>query len=131
MYNYKIDLIRIIDGDTIDCYIDLGFNVKIKKRIRLAGIDTPESRTRDLREKEYGLEAKRRLTELLEGASIELQSHEEGKFGRVIGTLYINDKSVNDMLVEEGYAIKYNGGKKPDAAILISQLNEIRNARSS
>lgn len=116
MYTYKAKLVRVIDGDTIDAEIDLGFNVVIRQRIRLYGIDTPESRTRDLEEKERGLAAKQRLTEILPKEFIvKTMLNKRGKFGRILGVLYINteDKtSVNDMLVEEGHAIQYLGGKK-------------------
>ena len=82
MYTYKIKLDRIIDGDTIDAYIDLGFDISVKKRIRFLGINTPESRTRDLEEKARGLAAKDRLKAILEGAkTIQLCSHGIGKYG--------------------------------------------------
>ena len=122
MNSYQIDLIRVIDGDTIDAYIDLGFSVKVKKRIRLAGINTPESRTRDLEEKKKGLAAKDRLKTLLEGCDkILLDSQGVGKFGRCLGKLSIDrvdgsDKltmiCVNDLLISEGHAVAYHGGKR-------------------
>ena len=122
MYQYKVKLDRIIDGDTVDCYIDLGFDIQTKKRIRFAGINTPESRTRDLEEKKRGLAAKARLKEILEQASeIHLDSQGLGKYGRVIGRIHISKLSgkdtitqvcVNDKLVEEGYAVEYDGGKR-------------------
>ena len=115
MYTYKAKLDRVIDGDTIDANIDLGFDVTIHKRIRLTGIDTPESRTRDLEEKARGLASKARLVELLGDGDFMLESREVGKFGRVLGTIYtIAEESINinDTLVEEGYAVEYYGGKK-------------------
>ena len=122
MYQYKIELDRIIDGDTIDCYIDLGFDIKTKKRIRFIGINTPESRTRDLEEKKRGLAAKARLKEILEDANeIHLDSHGVGKYGRVLGNLHVdhvgNVKSptmlnVNELLIKEGHAVEYHGGKR-------------------
>ena len=115
MYTYKAKLDRVIDGDTIDANIDLGFDVTIHKRIRLTGIDTPESRTRDLEEKARGLASKARLVELLDEGDFILESREVGKFGRVLGTIYtIAEESINinDTLVEEGYAVEYYGGKK-------------------
>tara|TARA_R110002012_G_scaffold38092_1_gene106414 strand:- start:6249 stop:6602 length:354 start_codon:yes stop_codon:yes gene_type:complete len=117
MYTYKAKLDRIIDGDTVDAHIDLGFDVTIHKRIRLAGIDTPESRTRDLEEKAKGLAAKARLEELLKEENFVLESKEVGKYGRVLGTLHIYPEgnlpvNVNETLVKEGYAVEYNGGKK-------------------
>ena len=123
MYNYNAICVRVVDGDTIDADIDLGFGVKIKKRIRLAGINAPESRTRNLVEKKLGLAAKERLKEMLEGAAncFELESKELGKYGRVLGRLHINKLAgketltqvcINDLLVKEGYAVEYDGGKK-------------------
>jgi len=115
MYTYKAKLDRVIDGDTIDANIDLGFDITIHKRIRLTGIDTPESRTRDLEEKARGLASKARLVELLGDGDFMLESREVGKFGRVLGTIYtIAEESINinDTLVEEGYAVEYYGGKK-------------------
>ena len=91
MYTYKIKLDRVVDGDTIDANIDLGLDVSIKKRIRFAGINTPESRTKDLEEKARGLAAKDRLKNLLEGANeIQLKSHGVGKYGRCLGELHID-----------------------------------------
>lgn len=112
MYTYKAKLDRIIDGDTVDANIDLGFDITIHKRIRLAGIDTPESRTRDLEEKKKGLASKQRLTELLGEGDFVLESKEVGKYGRVLGTLLVDDININETLVEEGFAVEYWGGKK-------------------
>tara|TARA_R100001463_G_scaffold55202_1_gene106599 strand:+ start:669 stop:1073 length:405 start_codon:yes stop_codon:yes gene_type:complete len=115
MYTYKAKLDRVVDGDTIDANINLGFDITIHKRIRLTGIDTPESRTRDLEEKARGLASKARLIELLGEGNFILESREVGKFGRVLGTIYtVAEESINinDKLVEEGYAVEYWGGKK-------------------
>ena len=123
MYNYNATCTRIVDGDTIDAMIDLGFGVHVKKRIRLAGINAPESRTRNLVEKKLGLAAKERLKEIMEGAAncFELESRELGKYGRVLGRLHINKLAgkdtltqvcVNDCLVKEGHAVEYDGGKR-------------------
>ena len=122
MYNYKIQVLRVIDGDTIDAEIDLGFDVKIKKRIRFMGINTPESRTRDLKEKAKGLAAKDRVKQLLEGCNtIQLKSHGVGKYGRCLGELHIDTVdgkenltmvSVNELLIKEGHAVEYHGGKR-------------------
>ena len=122
MYTYNIELIRCIDGDTIDAYIDLGFSVKVKKRIRLHGINTPESRTRDLEEKARGLAAKNRLKAILEGAkSIQLNSFGVGKYGRCLGELHVDMldgkecitlTNVNQLLITEGHAVAYHGGKR-------------------
>ena len=122
MYTYKIKLDRVIDGDTVDAYIDLGFDVSVKKRIRFMGINTPESRTKDLEEKAKGLAAKDRLKNLLEGANtIQLTSHGVGKYGRCLGELYIDIvdgqekmtlENVNELLIKEGHAVEYHGGKR-------------------
>ena len=118
MYTYKAKLDRVIDGDTIDVNIDLGFDITVHKRVRLAGIDTPESRTRDLEEKKRGLAAKYRLTEILDQGSLVVESKEVGKYGRVLGVLTIYPDNldlpinVNETLVREGHAVEYNGGKK-------------------
>ena len=113
---YQCELIRVLDGDTIDCWIDLGFNLKIKKRIRYMGIDTWESRTRDLEEKKKGLAAKARNKELLESGTFKIVSHGTGKFGRVLGEVFVETdnglQSVNQILIDEGHAYEYDGGKK-------------------
>ena len=122
MYTYNIELLRVVDGDTIDAKIDLGFDVSIKKRVRFLGIDTPESRTRDLEEKAKGLAAKERVKQLLEGTdTIQLVSHGVGKYGRCLGELSIDKVdgkenltlvSVNQLLIKEGHAVEYHGGKR-------------------
>jgi len=136
---YEAELIKVLDGDTIDCYIDLGFDLKVKKRIRYMGIDTWESRTRDLDEKKKGLAAKARNKELLEAGKFKLISFGTGKFGRVLGEVFVSPEyvgdsitesinnpdsnidlssdgwvSINDILIEEGHAYNYDGGKKKD-----------------
>jgi micrococcal nuclease len=122
MYTYKVKLERVVDGDTIDADIDLGFDVSVKKRIRLQGINAPESRTRDLEEKARGLAAKDRLKAILEGAKeIQLCSHGVGKYGRCLGELHVNTldgkecltlANVNELLIKEGHAVAYDGGKR-------------------
>jgi len=122
MYTYKISPLKIVDGDTIDAEIDLGFDIKVKKRVRFMGINAPESRTRDLEEKARGLAAKDRVKQLLEGAKeITLQSHGVGKYGRCLGELFIDMvdgqkkltlESVNELLIKEGHAVTYDGGKR-------------------
>ena len=116
MYKYKAKLIRIIDGDTVDAMIDLGFDTWVKKRIRLAGIDTPEIRTRDKEEKKRGFLAKARLADVLASNENEflLISHGVGKYGRCLGELHIaknyirsdkyHGKVINEMLIKEGFA---------------------------
>jgi len=118
MYEYKVKITRVVDGDTCDCDVDLGFGIFTKDRIRLMGIDTPESRTRNKKEKALGLAAKAYLKELLKKnkGNIILRTSKEGKgkFGRILGTLLIYDgmTSVNQMLVNEGHARPYYGGNK-------------------
>ena len=111
VYNCELD--RVIDGDTFDCIIDLGFDVKLnKQRVRLSGIDTPESRTRDLAEKKLGLAAKERLKELCVG-KFKVKSLGKGKYGRILGIPYDeNGKDICQMLIKEGHAVEYWGGKK-------------------
>ena len=137
VYQYKAELLRIVDGDTLDALIDIGFDVFVKKRIRLFGMDTWESRTRDLEEKKKGLLAKARNKELLEQGVFKLRSFGTGKYGRVLGEVFVSPDfvgehitecisnpenkidlssdgwvSVNDILMEEGHAYEYDGGKK-------------------
>ena len=121
-YIYRAKLDRIIDGDTVDALIDVGFDIWFKKRIRFKGIDTWESRTRNLEEKKLGLAAKKRLEELLMNVSskpgyFRIKSYGLGKYGRVLGELFIMDESgvqwnINDTLITEGHAYVYEGGKK-------------------
>ena len=117
MYTYKAKCTRVVDGDTIDASIDLGWDITINKRIRLAGINAPESRTRDLEEKKLGLAAKERLKELMVNGDFILESKEVGKYGRVLGNLIIQSDddspiNINNTLVKEGYAVEYDGGKR-------------------
>lgn len=110
MYKYNAKLIRVVDGDTIDALIDLGFDVWVKKRVRLYGINAPESRTRDLAEKQKGIAAKERLIEIIADADDKfvIVSHGVGKYGRCLGELFIDSqKSVNQMLINEGHAVVY------------------------
>tara|TARA_R100001591_G_scaffold99610_1_gene105924 strand:- start:1498 stop:1893 length:396 start_codon:yes stop_codon:yes gene_type:complete len=121
-YVYRGKLERVVDGDTIDALIDVGFDIWVKKRIRYMGIDTWESRTRDLEEKKKGLAAKDRNKELLEKVSskpgyFRLKSYGVGKYGRVLGEIFIEDAdgkqySINETLKAEGHAYEYHGGKK-------------------
>ena len=138
-FEYNGTLVKVLDGDTIDCYIDLGFDLKIKKRIRYMGIDTWESRTRDLDEKAKGLLAKARNKELLEAGVFKIVSHGTGKFGRVLGEIFVSPDavgheiaegvdrssdglvSINDILINEGHAYEYQGGKKKDFAAEIAK----------
>jgi micrococcal nuclease len=126
MYEYNAVLDRVVDGDTIDVTIDLGFNVWKKIRVRMEGINTPESRTRDLEEKKRGLAAKDRLVEILKfnDNKCVLKVSGVGKYGRALATVLVNSLSplngedgitlvdVNKQLIEEGHAVEYWGGKR-------------------
>ena len=115
MYEYKATIRRVVDGDTVDITLDLGFDILYNNRIRLLGIDTPESRTRDLDEKKLGLAAKERVRELCPvGSTVTVKTTKDGrgKFGRILGEIYVGDVNVNKLLVEEGHAVEYFGGKK-------------------
>jgi micrococcal nuclease len=116
-HNYSAKLMRVVDGDTCDAMIDLGFDTWVKKRIRFYGVDTWESRTRDLEEKKKGLAAKDYVKDLLENSDegkFALKSHGVGKYGRVLGELFVkgNETSVNELLKENGHAYEYHGEKK-------------------
>ena len=129
---------KVVDGDTIDVTIDLGFDLAKKERVRIAGIDTPEKRTRDLEEKALGLDAtawmKKHLEETIKGED-ELTIRTElkggmGKYGRLLGWLYVgeSDVSLNEKMITEGYAWEYDGGtKKKD----FEELREIRRANGT
>jgi len=119
MFEYFCKLERVVDGDTIDVTIDLGFDIHHSARVRMLGIDTPESRTRNLAEKALGLASKARLKELLKGKKIRLATSKEGKgkFGRILADVITIDKEGNEIncntrLIEEGHARPYFGGKK-------------------
>jgi micrococcal nuclease len=116
-YGYSCKLDRVVDGDTCDALIDLGFDTFVKKRIRFYGVDTWESRTRNKEEKVKGLAAKAYVKDLLEnsdGGKFSIISHGVGKYGRVLGELFVkgHEKSVNELLKENGHAYEYDGGKK-------------------
>lgn len=124
MYQYKVSVVKVVDGDTIDVDIDLGFSTVLKKqRVRMVGIDTPESRTRDLVEKKFGKASKKHLKKLLESAeSLSLISHDKGKFGRILGTViahfaeghpvYETEININDQMIKDHHAVKYSGENK-------------------
>jgi micrococcal nuclease len=128
-YIYRIKSVtKVVDGDTIDADIDLGFDISLTKRIRLAGIDTPESRTTNLKEKALGLESKEWMKKTLADAKdilikTELPDSTE-KYGRIIGHLFINgqETSLNNQMIDEGYALPYDGGTKDmDLELLLSR----------
>ena len=134
-YNFRVtEINKVLDGDTIDVTIDLGFDLYKKERVRVAGVDTPEKRTRDLEEKALGIDAtnwlKKKLEDTIAGDGDELSIRTElvggmGKYGRLLGWLYINEDTVslNEQMIEEGYAWEYAGGTKQKD---FEQLREIR-----
>ena len=138
-HNFRItEINRVVDGDTIDVTIDLGFDLYKKERVRVAGIDTPEKRTRDLEEKKLGIDATNWLKEQLESTIAgddELSIRTEldggvGKYGRLLGWLYVGDSNVslNEQMIEEGYAWAYDGGTKQKN---FEELREIRRQHGS
>ncbi|MAG27899.1 nuclease [Candidatus Pacearchaeota archaeon] len=119
MYQYRVDkVIKVVDGDTVDVLIDMGFDIKYKSRVRLYGINAPESRTRDRAEKRKGMAAKKRLKELMKSDELIIATRldKKGKYGRVLGTFLAKHGNkrldVNDTLVKEGHAVEYFGGKR-------------------
>jgi len=138
-YNFRvIEINRVLDGDTIDVTIDLGFDLYKKERVRVAGVDTPEKRTKDLEEKALGYDATKWLTDKLESAisgNDDLVIRTElvggvGKYGRLLGWLYIGDSdlSLNEQMIAEGYAWAYDGGTKQKN---FEELREIRRAHGT
>lgn len=122
MYEYRVSVLRVVDGDTVDVDIDLGFGVWLRdERVRIMGIDTPESRTRDKVEKVFGLAAKSRLKSLLgKTAILKTQVNKDGedmkgKFGRILGDFVSEDgRMVTDVMIEEGHCVAYFGGSKEE-----------------
>ena len=138
-YNFRVtEIVKVLDGDTIDVVIDLGFDLYKKERVRIAGVDTPEKRTRDLEEKELGIDATNWLKEKLEGTLAgddQLFIRTElvggvGKYGRLLGWCYIGDAevSLNEQMITEGYAWEYDGGTKQKD---FESLREIRRTNGS
>ena len=132
MYEYRVKkVLKIVDGDTIDVDIDLGFDISYTQRVRLAGIDTPESRTKDLREKSLGLEVKDKIKKAIDSAKTvviktELPDSTE-KYGRILGWVYLDGaaKSLNEQLIEDGYAWSYMGDTKiKDFDALLAKRNK-------
>ena len=132
MYEYRVkQVLRVVDGDTIDVDIDLGFDISFTSRVRLAGIDTPESRTTDKKEKVLGLEVKQRLKDLLsKSSSVVIRTEKPDsteKYGRILGWLFIDgaEKSINEGLIADGYAWGYMGDTKiKDFALLESKRKQ-------
>ena len=126
MYEYRCKILRIVDGDTVDVDIDLGFGVWMhKERVRLLGIDTPESRTRDLVEKQFGLASKQFVKDLMPIGSqqiIKTEKDKTGKFGRILGDFLIDGKRLTDLMIEANHAVEYNGENK-DAVLEAHMLN--------
>ena len=125
MYEYAIkEVVRVVDGDTIDIIIDLGFSLAKKERVRLAGIDAPESRTTDLEEKKMGLESKEFLTRRLNDCfNLKVKTEKDGKYGRMLGWIYCGETNINKEMIYRGYAWKYDGGTKQ------KDLKELRKRR--
>ena len=117
-YSYRVkSIVKTIDGDTFDCIMDLGFDVLLEARVRMMGIDTPESRTRDLEEKKFGLLAKDFLSEKLEAEDIIVTTevdNEKGKFGRILGTVWAEGININQQMIDEHMAVRYHGQAKSD-----------------
>ena len=120
-FSYRINKVtKVVDGDTIDVLLDMGFDIKYKSRVRLFGIDTPESRTRNKVEKKFGLAAKAKLQSLLGKDTVLKTTNNKkgidmkGKFGRVLGDFLIDDKSVATIMCETGHAVAYYGGNKDE-----------------
>ena len=118
-YSYRVKKVtKIVDGDTIDVLLDMGFDILYQQRVRLFGIDTPESRTRDKEEKKYGLLSKYFLKDALSnGKKITIKTYkgdETGKFGRILGDVFLDGKSVNSLMCQKGHAVEYYGQSKDD-----------------
>ena len=116
MYTYKAKLVRVINGDSLDIEFDLGFDIIIKQRLKLYGIDTPDSRSTNVDIKQKGLDVRQRLMELLTTEfKVETMLNKRGKYGRILGKIYViangNEVCINELLVDEGLAIRYNIGK--------------------
>lgn len=117
MYEYKVKILKIVDGDTVDVDIDLGFNIIMKdQRVRIIGIDTPESRTTDPIEKLFGIAAKNKLQEIIgeEDSILKTFPEEKDKFGRILGDFVTKNGLASKILIEEGYGVEYSGGNKEE-----------------
>ena len=116
MYEYKCEVKRVVDGDTVDVIIDLGFSILYSTRVRLYGIDTPESRTRNKDEKVRGFLSKDYLKEWLDQGGVIIRTYRDkkGKFGRVLGEMVVGGRNINLLMVDENLAVKYKGQSKDD-----------------
>jgi len=112
MYKYNAYVKKVLDGDTCDVNIDLGFDIHINQRLRFFAIDCPESRTRDKEEKKHGLMAKEYTKNAIEGKDILIETNEKGKFGRYLATIYYKGKNLNKELIAKNLAKPYFGGKR-------------------
>ena len=112
LHQYKAKVIKVIDGDTFDAVIDLGFKISVKDRFRMYGVDTPELRTRDKKEKKRGLMVKNYVKDRIEGKEIIIKTQKQGKFGRYLADVFINGECLNTTLIMKGYANEYYGGKR-------------------
>jgi len=139
MYEYRCTIIKVIDGDTVDVDIDLGFDIVLRnQRIRIYGIDTPESRTSDKIEKQFGLASKQKVLELLPLDSVQILrttkdrdgGDSRGKFGRILGDFFVKyqgeDKLLTDIMIDECYAVRYYGQNKADVEVAhLANRNEL------
>ena len=137
-YNFRVtEITKVLDGDTIDVVIDLGFDLYKKERVRIAGVDTPEKRTTNLEEKALGIDATNWLKHQLEDAiageeDLVIRTELEGgfgKYGRLLGWLYLGidaEKSLNEMMIEEGYAFSYDGGTKVKDFEVLKEIRRVK-----
>ena len=123
MYEYKVKSVeRVVDGDTVDVILDLGFGLFKKERVRIAGVDTPEKRTRNLKEKKLGLDATAFAEQWFSEGDITIRTEKDGKYGRMLGWCYKGDECFNHRLIDEGWAWCYLGGTKIDTNDMASLL---------
>ena len=123
MYEYRVKSVeRVIDGDTVDVILDLGFGLFKKERVRVAGVDTPEKRTRNAKEKMLGNDATEFAEAWFEGGDIIVKTEKDGKYGRMLGVFYKGNECYNHRLIDEGYAWSYMGGTKVDTEDMASLM---------
>ena len=123
MYEYRVkEVVRVIDGDTVDVILDLGFGLFKKERVRIAGVDTPEKRTRNLKEKKLGYDATHFAEQWFSEGDIRIRTEKDGKYGRMLGWCYKGDECFNHQLVDLGFAWVYTGGTKIDGNDMESLL---------
>ena len=123
MYEYKVkEVVKVVDGDTVDVILDLGFGLFKKERVRIAGVDTPEKRTRNLKEKKLGNDATAFAEEWFSEGDITIRTEKDGKYGRMLGWCYKGDECFNHKLIDDGFAWTYMGGTKIDANDMASLM---------